>query len=180
MLQETKDEEPIINQPTILKPVETPPTILQPIQKEAPLLNEEEDQITNPQEQVIIPHYKNYDFILKLSDYTQSELENKFAEITNEQLKINKLLNEQLSNIGLAIPSSGITHQFLKKHQDVLSDDLIDLISYSDDLQAEEKRIEKKILELEKHHHQDEQKTHHKSEIQISHHILKIKLWHVC
>lgn len=64
MLQETKDEEPIIEKSgeaqaneaismiqKILKPIETPPTILQPIQKEAPLLNEEEDQITNPQEQ---------------------------------------------------------------------------------------------------------------------------------
>ena len=61
----------------------------------------------------------------------------------------NKLLNDQLSNIGLVMPSSGITHQFLTKNKDVLSDDLIDLISYSDDLQGEERRIQKRILELE-------------------------------
>jgi hypothetical protein len=75
-------------------------------------LYEEEDQTTKPQEQVIIPHYKNYSFTTKLSDYSQPELEEKFDEITNEQLAINKLLNDQLSMIGLAIPSNGITPQF--------------------------------------------------------------------
>ena len=47
------------------------------------------------------------------------------------------------------MPSTGITHQFLTKNKDVLTDDLIDLISYSDDLQGEERRIEQKILQLE-------------------------------
>jgi DNA polymerase III alpha subunit (gram-positive type) len=86
-----------------------------------------------------------------LTDYSSSVTvkffckKDKFDEITNEQLAVNRLLNDQLSNIGLAIPSNGITHQFLMKHNDVLSEDIIDLISYSNDLDLEEKRIEKKI-----------------------------------
>ena len=152
-----EDEEPPEEPPLVIKPTPPPlviePTqpeaVILPIQPEAPLLYEEEDQTTKPPEQVFIPHYKNYSFATKLSDYSQPELEEKFDEITNEQLAINRLLNDQLSMIGIAMPSNGITPQFLTKNKDVLTDDLIDLISYSEDLQGEERRIQKRILELE-------------------------------
>ena len=100
-------------------------------------------------EQVFIPHFKNYNFINKSSDYTQPELENKYDEVINEQLSINKIITEQLANIGLEMPSSGITAQFLKTHNDILTEDLIDLMTYLNDLESEQARIEKKILNIE-------------------------------
>jgi hypothetical protein len=51
--------------------------------------------------------------------------------------------------IGLSMSSNGITPQFLAKNKDVLTDDLIDLIAYSDDLQGEERRIEKKLIVMQ-------------------------------
>jgi hypothetical protein len=47
------------------------------------------------------------------------------------------------------MPSTGITYQFWGEHKDVLSDDLIDLISYSEDLKAEDKRIQAKLIQLD-------------------------------
>jgi len=110
-----------------------------------------DEEILQPEqpEQVFIPHYKNYNFINKSSDYTQPELENKYDEVINEQLTINKIITEQLANIGLEMPSSGITAQFLKTHNDILTEDLIDLMTYFQDLQDEQARIEKKITHIE-------------------------------
>ena len=130
---------------------EETPLIIEPTQPEAPLLYEEEEQTTKPKQklQIFIPPYKNYAFTTTLSKYKQPELEDKYDEVINERLAIKKILNDQLSNIGLTMPSSGITYQFLDEHKDDLSDDLIDLISYSEDLQAEEKRIQNKLIQLE-------------------------------
>ena len=47
------------------------------------------------------------------------------------------------------MPSSGITAQFLKTHNDILTEDLIDLMTYLNDLESEQARIEKKILNIE-------------------------------
>ena len=47
------------------------------------------------------------------------------------------------------MPSTGITYQFLGEHKEALSDDLIDLISYSEDLKAEEKRIQNKLIQID-------------------------------
>jgi hypothetical protein len=145
-----EDEEPPQPPPLVIEPTQ-PEAILLPIQPEAPLLYEDEDQTTKPKikEQIFIPPYKNYAFTDKLSKYKQAELEDKFDEVNNEQLAINKLLTDQLSNIGLTMPSTGITYQFLGEHKDVLSDDLIDLISYSEDLKAEDKRIQAKLIQLD-------------------------------
>ena len=135
----------------MIEPTQPEAVILPPIQPEAPLIYEEEDQTTRPKQnvQIYIPPYKNYAFTTTLSKYTQRELEEKFDEVNNEQLAIKKLLSDQLSNIGLTMPSTGITYQFLGEHKDVLSDDLIDLISYSEDLKAEDKRIQAKLIQLD-------------------------------
>jgi hypothetical protein len=173
VLEETKDEEPseqILrdqqsqllrnqqqDQPAqILEPIQPEPPIIQPVasslaglQPEPPII-QPEPPIIQP-EQIFIPHYKNYDFVSKLTDYSQPELENKYDEIVNEQLSINKLLNDELSKVGLTMPSNGlISYQFLNKYKDELTIDLLDLISYQDELQKEENRIEKKIIQLEK------------------------------
>jgi len=135
IVEETKEEE-YLGGVEESKDSEPPEQLEQPEQPEQP-------------EQVFIPHYKNYNFINKSSDYTQPELENKYDEVINEQLTINKIITEQLANIGLEMPSSGITAQFLKTHNDILTEDLIDLMTYSQDLQDEQARIEKKITHIE-------------------------------
>jgi len=116
--------------------------------KDEEILQPEPEPEPEP-EQVFIPHFKNYNFINKLSDYTQPQLENKYDEVINEQLTINKIIKEQLANIGLEIPPLGITAQFLMKHNDILTEDLIDLMTYLNDLESEQARIEKKITNIE-------------------------------
>jgi hypothetical protein len=150
-LPEDEEPEPPQPPPLVIEPTQPEAVILPPTQPEAPLIYEEEVQTTKPKikEQIFIPPYKNYAFTTTLSKYTQPELEGKFDEVNNEQFAINKLLIDQLSNIGLTMPSTGITYQFLGEHKDVLSDDLIDLISYSEDLKAEEKRIQNKLIQID-------------------------------
>jgi hypothetical protein len=127
--------------------ISTPTPLSQPVNPQT-LYDKLEDIAPEP-EQVIIPHYKNYDFIDSKTDYNQSELETKRDELINEELQINQLLKDQLSNIGLTLPQNGVDYKFLQKYKDELSDDLIDLITYVDDLNSEEKRIDKKIIKLE-------------------------------
>jgi len=136
----------------LYKQVTTTPlvsTIVEETKEEEYLGESKDSEPPEQPEQVFIPHYKNYNFINKISDYTQPQLENKYDEVINEQLAINKIIKEQLSNIGLEIPSSGITAEFLKTHEDIFTADLIDLMTYLNDLESEQARIEKKILNIE-------------------------------
>ena len=148
---EEEEPEPTQEPPLVIEPTQPEAVILPPIQPEAPFIYEEEEQTTKPKQklQIFIPPYKNYAFTTTLSKYTQPELEGKFDEVNSEILAINKLLSDQLSNIGLTMPSTGITYQFLGEHKDALSDDLIDLISYLEDLKSEDKKIQNKLIQLD-------------------------------
>jgi hypothetical protein len=93
--------------------------------------------------------YRNYEFLKEGDFYNDEEHKNKFDEVNIEILSINKLLKNELKQIGIDLPPNGITSDFITKYKDKIPPNIIDLILYSDELKEESKKIEEKLLKEE-------------------------------